>query len=139
MKRTILITGIIAVAAIIILIIIGRLSRSKDVANLYVSAKRGQFDIIVSTTGELEAENSQNIVGPDFRQSRNIRAMEIKITDLVPEGTEVREGDYVATLDRTSFDNTLKDELERLTTYETNLEVKILDTAVTLSNLRDNI
>ncbi|MGI6338003.1 MAG: efflux RND transporter periplasmic adaptor subunit [Bacteroidales bacterium] len=139
MKRTILITGIIAVAAIIILIIIGRLSRSKDVANLYVSAKRGQFDIIVSTTGELEAENSQNIVGPDFRQSRNIRAMEIKITDLVPEGTEVKEGDYVATLDRTSFDNTLKDELERLTTYETNLEVKILDTAVTLSNLRDNI
>ena len=38
-----------------------------------------------------------------------------------------------------SFDNTLKDELERLTTFETNLEVKILDTAVTLSNLRDNI
>ena len=33
----------------------------------------------------------------------------------------------------------LKDELERLTTYETNLEMKILDTAVTLSNLRDNI
>lgn len=139
MKRTLIITGIIAVAAIMILIIIGRLSRSKEVANLYVQAKRGQFDIIVSTTGELEAENSQNIVGPDFRQSRNIRAMEIKITDLVPEGTEVKEGDYVATLDRTSFDNTLKDELERLTTYETNLEVKILDTAVTLSNLRDNI
>lgn len=139
MKRTIIITGIIAAAAIIILIIIGRISRSKDIANLYVQAERGQFDIIVSTTGELEAENSQNIVGPDFRQSRNIRAMEIKITDLVPEGTEVRKGDYVATLDRTSFDNTLKDELERLTTYETNLEVKMLDTAVTLSNLRDNI
>ena len=33
----------------------------------------------------------------------------------------------------------LKDELERLTTYETNLEMKILDTAVTLSNLSDNI
>jgi multidrug resistance efflux pump len=65
--------------------------------------------------------------------------MDIKITDMVAEGTEVKTGDYVATLDRTSFDNTLKDELERLTTYETNLEVRILDTAVTLSNLRDNI
>ena len=65
--------------------------------------------------------------------------MDIKITDMVPEGTEVKTGDYVATLDRTSFDNSLKDELERLTTYETNLEMKILDTAVTLSNLRDNI
>ena len=40
--------------------------------------------------------------------------MEIKITDLVPEGTEVKEGDYVATLDRTSFDNTLKMNLKDL-------------------------
>lgn len=65
--------------------------------------------------------------------------MDIRITDLVPEGTEVKTGDYVATLDRTTFDNTLKDEYERLITQETNLEMKMLDTAVTLSNLRDNI
>lgn len=139
MKRTIIITGIIASLAIIILIVIGRIAKKNDIANLYVETKRGQFDIIVSTTGELEAENSQDIVGPDLRQSRRIRVMDIKITDLVPEGTVVKKGDYVATLDRTSFDNTLKDELERLTTYENNMEVKILDTAVTLSNLRDNI
>ena len=48
-------------------------------------------------------------------------------------------GDFIATLDRTSFDNTLKDELEKLKTFETNLEMKILDTAVNLSTLRDNI
>ena len=139
MKKTIIITGIVAVIAIIVLIVINRVGAKKDIANLYVEAKKGQFDIIVTTTGELQAENSTDIRGPEFTQSRNIRAMDIKITDLVPEGTEVKAGDYVATLDRTSFDNSLKDELERLTTYETNLEVKILDTAVTLSNLRDNI
>jgi len=65
--------------------------------------------------------------------------MNLTLQDLVPEGTEVDSGDYVATLDRTTFDNTLKDELERLVTYEANLEMEILDTAVTLSNLRDNI
>ncbi len=139
MKRTIIITSIVAVLAIIALIIIGRISKKKDVANLYAEAKKGQFEIIVSTTGELQAEKSTDITGPDFQQSRQIRAMDIKITDMVPEGTVVRQGDYIATLDRTSFDNTLKDELERLTTYETNLEVKMLDTAVTLSDLRDNI
>ncbi len=101
--------------------------------------KEVQFDIIVTTTGELQAKKSTDIFGPEFTQSRNIRAMDIKITDLVPEGTEVKKGDYVATLDRTTFDNNLKDELERLITQETNLEMKILDTAVTLSNLRDNI
>ncbi len=104
-----------------------------------LNLRKGQFDIVVTTTGELQAKNSTDIIGPEFTQSRNIRAMDIKITDMVPEGTEVKAGDYVATLDRTAFDNSLKDELERLTTYETNLEMKILDTAVTLSNLRDNI
>lgn len=139
MKRTLIIAGIIVVAAIIILIVIGRVTAKKDISNLYAESQKGQFDIVVTTTGELQAKKSTDIFGPEFTQSRNIRAMDIKITDMVPEGTEVKSGDYVATLDRTAFDNSLKDELERLTTYETNLEMKILDTAVTLSNLRDNI
>jgi HlyD family secretion protein len=139
MKRTLIITGIIVVVAIIILIVISKVTSKKDVANLYAQSEKGQFDIIVTTTGELQAKNSTDIFGPDFTQSRGIRVMDIKITDIVPEGTEVKKDDYVATLDRTSFDNTLKDELEKLTTYQTNMEMKILDTAVTLSNLRDNI
>lgn len=139
MKRTIILTSIGVAIAIIILVVIGNASAKKDISNLYAEVKEGQFDIVVTTTGELQAENSTDIKGPEITQSRNIRAMDIKITDLVPEGTEVKEGDYIATLDKTAFDNSLKDELERLTTYETNLEVKILDTAVTLSNLRDNI
>jgi len=139
MKRNLIITGIIVVAAIIILIVISKLSSKKDVANLYAESEKGQFDIVVTTTGELQAKKSTDIIGPEFTMSRNIRAMDIKITDMVPEGTEVKSGEYVATLDRTTFDNSLKDELEKLTTFETNLEMKILDTAVTLSNLRDNI
>jgi hypothetical protein len=139
MKKSVIITGIVAVIAIIILIVIGKAAKNKDVANLYVEAKKGQFEIVVSTTGELQAENSADIKGPDFSQSRQIRAADIKITDMVPEGTQVKAGDFIATLDRTSFDNTLKDEMEKLTTQEANLEVKMLDTAVTLSDLRDNI
>lgn len=139
MKKSVIITSVLVVVAIIVLIIIGRASSKKDLLNLYVDAKKGEFNIVVTTTGELQAEKSTDIIGPDFSQSRNIRTMDIKITDMVPEGTEVKSGDYVATLDRTTFDNNLKDELERLTTAQTNLEVKILDTAVTLSNLRDNI
>lgn len=139
MKKSVIITSILVVVAIIVMIIIGRVSSKKDMLNLFVEARKGEFNIVVTTTGELQAEKSTDIIGPDFSQSRNIRTMDIKITDMVPEGTEVKAGDYIATLDRTSFDNNLKDELERLTTAQTNLEVKILDTAVTLSNLRDNI
>ena len=139
MKRTLIITGIIAALGIIILIIFNKATSKKDVTNLFVEAKRGQFDIVVTTTGELQAENSTDIRGPEFSQLRNIRGMDIKIQDLVPEGTEVQKGDFIATLDKTAFDNTLKDELDKLTTYQTNMEMKTLDTAVTLSSLRDNI
>jgi HlyD family secretion protein len=139
MKRTLIIAGIIATVAIIILIVIGKVTSKKDISNLYAEAQKGKFDIVVTTTGELQAKKSADIFGPDFTQSRGMRVMDIKITDMVLEGTEVKKGDYVATLDRTSFDNSLKDEKERLVSFETNLEMKILDTAVTLSNLRDNI
>ncbi len=139
MRRTIIISGIVVVVAIIALIVINKVSSKKDIQNLYAESKRGQFDIVVTTTGELAAKKSIDIFGPDFASSRGVRAMDIKITDMVPEGTEVKIGDYIATLDRTTFDNSLKDEQERQLTQETNLEMKILDTAVTLSNLRDNI
>ena len=139
MKRTIIITGVVVVVAIIILIVFSKATSKKDISNLFVDSKRGQFDIVVTTTGELQAENSTDIRGPEFSQLRKIRGMDIKIQDLVPEGTEVQTGDFIATLDRTAFDNTLKDELDKLTTFETALEMKILDTAVTLSSLRDNI
>ncbi len=139
MKRTIIITGIVAAVAIIVLIIFSKVTSKKDIANLYSRARKGQFDIIVTTTGELQAENSTDIRGPEFSQLRNIRGMDIKIQDLVPEGTEVQTGDFIATLDRTSFDNSLKDELDKLQTYQNSLEMKTLDTAVNLSGLRDNI
>ena len=107
MKRTIIITGIIVTVAIIILIVIGKVTSKKDISNLYAEAQKGKFDIVVTTTGELQAKKSADIFGPDFTQSRGMRVMDIKITDMVLEGTEVKKGDYVATLDRTSFDNSL--------------------------------
>jgi hypothetical protein len=69
----------------------------------------------------------------------HMRIMDIKIQDMVPEGTNVNTGDYIAQLDRSSYSNTLKDELERLRTYQTNYDMKVLDTAVTLTTQRDDI
>ena len=137
-KRSIIIAGIVAIVVIIVFIIIGRASK-KDVGNLYAESKRGQFDVVVTVTGELQAENSIEIRGPDFTQARGVRIQDLRIQDIVPEGTEVQVGDYIATLDRTSLDNTLRDEIERLVDFETNLENAILDTSVNLSNRRDNL
>ncbi len=87
----------------------------------------------------MQAEVSTDIKGPEGLNSRNLRFGSIKISDLVPEGTVVKAGDYVATLDRSGADNSLKDELDRQEQFETDLLKKQIDTTISLGNLRDDL
>jgi len=158
MKRTFIIAGIVIVVAFTALFIFNKLTSRRDNVSTFTEVKKGVFEITVASAGELYAEKSVDIRGPSIEESSDredhgpggggrgfqpggghMRAADLKIQDLVPEGTIVKEGDYIAQLDRTSYDNTLKDALEQLTTLQANLEMKILDTAVTLTNLRDEI
>ena len=139
MKRTIIITAIIVAVAIIAMIVISKLSGKGDMGTLITEVRQGDFEIVVTTTGELQAEVSTDIKGPEGLASRNMRFGGIKIQDLVPEGTEVKAGEYVATLDRSSVDNSLKDELDRQESFETELLKKQLDTTISLGNLRDDL
>jgi len=140
MKKTIIVTAMVVVLTSVGLTVFVRMTTgSGKEAMAYAEAKRGNFEISVSNTGELIAENSIDIKGPNVVMNMNFRAAPIKITDLVPEGTIVRKGDYIATLDRSSFNNTLKDEMDILKKNVSDLEMKILDTAVVLSTLRDEI
>ena len=139
MKRTLIFTGIGIVLAFIILFVFNKATSISNEADFYTKVENGEFEIALTIVGELIAEKSIDITGPDFTQRRNVRSSNIKIQDLVPEGTIVKKGDYIAELDRTNLNNSLKDQLERLTTMHTNLEMKKLDSAVVLNSLRDGI
>src|SRR5210317_440831 len=139
MKKTLIISGIVVSVAIISLIVYNSLSGKDDKSLLFVEVEQGLFEIVVTTTGELQAESSTEIKGPDGLSSRNMRFREILIQDLIPEGTVVEKGDYVATLDRSDADNTYKDELDRLETAENEYAMKKLDTTISLGNLRDDL
>jgi hypothetical protein len=69
MKRTIIITGIIAGAIIIAMFLLNSLTSKKDTDSVYAEAKRGLFEITVSNSGELEAERSVDIKGPEISQT----------------------------------------------------------------------
>jgi HlyD family secretion protein len=151
MKKFLSITGI--VVAIIAIFVFNKKLSTKNVPNVFAEVRSGSFEITVSNSGELIAEKSLDIKGPEIGGGQqqggnrpgpqghggNMHAMDLKIQDIVPEGTIVKEGDYIAQLDRSSYENTLKDAIENLNTYQSNLELKILDTAVVLTNLRDDI
>ena len=151
LKRILVFTGIILAFAA--LFAFNKLTARKDtdIVPVLAEVRRGSFEIAVTTTGELIAERSVEIMGPQIGQSRDnnaqgsqsrggdMRATEIKIQDLVPEGTMVQAGDYIAKLDRTSYTNTLTDAFNSLRTEQNSLGMKIIDTAVSLTGLRDAI
>lgn len=139
MKKTFIITGIVVVTAFIVLYVFNKLTSRTDTSDLFTETNKGEFEIAVTATGELIAERSVEIKGPEFAEGRDIRSTNIRIQDLVPEGTMVKEGDFVATLDRTELNNNLKDAYVFLAQLQTNLEMKLLDTGIVLNENRDGI
>jgi HlyD family secretion protein len=143
MKRILVIGGIIL--AIAALVVFNKMTSRKLSDNSYAEVKKGVFEITVTNSGELIAERSNDIKGPELLMGstggggHDMHGMDFKIQDIVPEGTLVNEGDYIAQLDRSSYSNTLKDALDQLKTYQDNVDMKILDTAVVLTNQRDDI
>ncbi len=138
MKKPLLITGGIF-AAFLVLFVFNKITSSKDSDDLFTEVVKGDFEINIEAAGELFPENSIDIMGPEMAAGRDIRATRIEISDMIPEGTVVKKGDYIAQLNRTELSNMLKDAQERLTTMKQSLEVRLLDTAVQLNGLRDQI
>ncbi len=136
MKRIIYITlGVIAVIMLIIWYFFSRSSSNE--AMVTIAAKRGEFQIMVTTTGELEAKSSEDIYGPSGL--REFRIWQVKINDIIPDGTVVDSGAYVATLDRSDLMNQMKDlenELEKL--YSQHTKTK-LDTSMEMRNAREEL
>jgi multidrug efflux pump subunit AcrA (membrane-fusion protein) len=137
MSKSKIYLGIFAGIIVILIIWLAAGTRGEKETTILVPVKSGTFDITVTTTGELEAKSSEKIMGP--LGLRDFRIWQIKIEDIIPDGTVVDSGDYVASLDRTELVNKIKDqelELEKLVTQQTKT---LLDTTLELRTARDNL
>lgn len=124
---------------IIVLAIVAYLLLSGEDKNQQIIAKvtKGNFPIEVTTTGELIAKSSEKIYGPPGL--RQIQIWQVKIQDIIPDGTVVDSGQYVAALDRTEISNKIKDEETNLEKLESQMTKTRLDTSLELRNARDEL
>ena len=113
------------------------MQESSEEPVLYTQPAVGYFEVTITSSGELQAQNSTSITAPE--NMRRFRINNVPILNLVDEGTVVEKGEFVAELDRSSLSNTLQDALLSLEEEETQLEQARLDTALTLSAARNNI
>lgn len=127
-----------AAAALIITVLLLTRTRDKE-APVTAEARKGTFEVLVYTSGTLEAENSEKIMIPEELGGRNVRIYEIKITDIVEEGTVVEEGDYVASLDHKAVEEVLVQAREELEQALNDFEDAKMDSNLNLSNNRDQI
>ena len=112
-------------------------SESSEAPTVYTTPNQGAFKIDVTTTGELRAKNSTSIRGPEG--IREFRIFSVPIQRLVPEGTVVQKGDFVAELDRSEISSSLQDAQLELEEAESQYESAQLDSTLELSQARDNL
>ena len=135
MKKRIFILGTIVL--LLLAVWLFNQSEATNFIDLYTTPRVGSFEVDVTTTGELRAKNSVEIRGP--QGARDFRVNNMPIQRLVPEGSIVKKGDFVAELDRSEIMGKLQDAQLDVQSAESQVIQAQLDTTLTLSQARDNL
>lgn len=107
------------------------------VAGVNAVVERGDFRVTVTTSGELQALSAVEITTPEKAQQAG--AYQMKIAELVPEGTVVKAGDKVAELDRSTLATRMQEVGLAVQKSLALYEQAELDSTLTLSKAREDI
>ena len=126
---------------IIALLIYYFATRENEKEPVIAKVEEGIFEMMVSSMGELEALVSKDINIPDMMMTLpwHLRIYGLPISDIVKEGTIVKKGDYVASLNPMNIEEQLKNKNEQLITLEALFENAKIDSSLVLAEARDGI
>jgi hypothetical protein len=113
------------------------MSGEENTTHVTTEVSRGSFEVSVITTGELRARQSVEINAP--RGMRAAGIYRVDISDLVPEGTVVEAGDYIATLDRAELSSKIQSKENELQALNSQFRQTQLDTMLELRGLRNEL
>ena len=109
-----------------------------DEGALVARVREGEFKVVVTTTGELQARESVPIQGPaNAQQAQLWNGM--KIASMVAEGTVVKAGDVVAELDRGPAATKVSEVQLALQKAQALYTQAQLDSALNLSQAREQL
>ncbi len=106
--------------------------------NVY-TVKKGPFELALNIKGEVQGKNAIIISLPDELKRRDLRLYELKIKDLVDEGTEVKKGDWIATLDAATITEQMQNNSQELSAKRAEFNDAKIDSAIQLTKMREEI
>jgi HlyD family secretion protein len=136
MKKKLMIGGGSLVVLIIAYFVVFG-GKKGEVADIIVPVAMGTFQVDIETSGELEAKNSVKIMGPS--QLRNFRINQLTISNIIDEGTVVRKGEWIATLDRSEFNGRIQDKQIEFDKIQSQFIQIQLDTTLQMRQARDEL
>ncbi|MBJ2175341.1 efflux RND transporter periplasmic adaptor subunit [Aureibaculum sp. A20] len=124
---------------ILILIIAYFFYKKENDENVSLTAKvqKGTFKNEVIISGEAQSTSSKDINGPINARRHNI--YQLKIQDLVAEGTVVKKGGYIGKLDASEVNGKINDALLNLENAQSKYTQQQLDTTLSLKQERNGI
>lgn len=136
MRKKIII-GLIGLAVVVSGFLFFNRRSDKKTSDITVQVTKGKFVIDITTTGELEARNSVEILGPT--KLRDFRVFNLTIQDIVEEGKVVEQGDWIASLDKSEFQSRLQDKEIDLERFRSQFIQTQLDTTLQMRQARDEL
>ena len=133
-KKTIFIVSALCVVLMVVIWMFVR----KQVSGIY-RVKKENFEAIITCKGEIQSEKAVLINLPDIFGNRTLEIWDMQIKDLVPEGSIVKKGDYVALLDQGRIKQLKENNEEALKKILFNFNDSKIDSAVDLVALRNGI
>jgi multidrug efflux pump subunit AcrA (membrane-fusion protein) len=136
-KSLLLLLAVLTVAATVYFIARKGPTAASKSADLLVKVIEAPLAVTIHAPGELQARRSEKIKGPDGLRTLGI--YQVTIANLVPEGTVVQKGQFVASLDRTELDSRIKESQTEIEKITTQLDQAKIDTAIEMRSLRDQL
>ena len=134
-KKKLLLFGIPIVLILLGYTLFGN-TADEDVA-ITTKVVKGEFVNEVIISGEAQSTSLKKINGPN--DIRKFKLRDVKIQDLIPEGSLVKEGDYVGRLDPSEVNEQILDAQLNLETAQSKYTQEQLDTTLTLKQERTAI
>lgn len=125
-------------SGLILLMMIAGFFKAKQVSAIH-TVKKEDFEAIITCKGEIQSEKAVFITMPDVLGDRTLEIWDTQIKDLVPEGSIVKKGDYVALLDQGRIKQLKENTEEVLKKAIFNYNDEKIDTAVDLVALRNGL
>ncbi|MEW4922508.1 RND transporter [Algibacter sp. 2305UL17-15] len=134
-KKNLIIIGTAVVVLIISYSLFG--SNSDEDSPITTEVIKGKFINEVIISGEAQSTSSKKINGPI--NARRFNIYQLKIQDLVAEGTVVKKGGYIGKLDASEVNGKINDAMLSLESAQSKYTQEQLDTTLTLKQERNAI